>query len=165
MTEKNTKNGSRKDEERDSTALALPGLGFPSVFGDFMKPFEKLMEPFFPASMRSYWTELGEKEPIIDFQDRGDHFVLTAELPGFEKKDVEVRVSDNALELKAERKSEKADDKESRTSYSSFRRYLTLPDRVLSERVDGTMKNGVLQLKLPKKEPKPMDKSRRVALK
>ena len=165
MTESNSKNGSRKEEDRDSTALALPGFGLPSAFGDFMRPFEEFMKPFFPTSMGSFWTEFGAKEPNIDIQDRGDHFVLTAELPGFDKKDVEVKVTDNTLELKAEKKSQSSDDKRSRTSsYSSFQRYLTLPDRVLSEKVNGTMKNGVLELKLPKKEPRPMDRSRKVDL-
>ena len=42
---------------------------------------------------------------------------------------------------------------------------MTLPETVVSEKVVGTMKNGVLELQLPKAEPKPMDKSKRVALK
>jgi HSP20 family molecular chaperone IbpA len=53
----------------------------------------------------------------------------------------------------------------SQSSYSYFHKYLTLPEPVLSEKVDGTMKNGVLELKLPKSEPKPVGKTRRVALK
>ena len=48
---------------------------------------------------------------------------------------------------------------------SYFHRFLSLPEEVVSEKVAGTMKNGVLELKLPKKEPKARDGSRRVALK
>jgi HSP20 family protein len=167
MTDKNTEDESRRPSD-DSTALAVPGFNIPSIFEDFMHPFDELMEPFFPRSMRSYWTE-SRKEPTIDFQDRGDHYLVTAELPGFEKKDVEVGISSNVLQLKAEKSSEsETKSKEGTQTLSSrsyFSRYLTLPGEVLSEKASGTMKNGVLELKLPKREPKAVDKSRRVDLK
>ncbi len=169
MPETNAKDKSRKDEETDSTALALPSFGFPRTFEDFWKPFDQFMEPFFPSSMRSFWTEIQGRQPNVDVQDRGDHFVLTAELPGFDRKDVEVTVTHNVLELKAEKRTEKEDKSDNGTqrqaSHSYFHRYMTLPEEVLSEKVDGTMKNGVLELKLPKREPKRLDKTRRVALK
>jgi len=134
-----------------------------------MRPFDQFMTPLFPRFDSSLWTEFGEREPRIDIQDRGDHYTMTAELPGFEKNDVEVQVTNNALELKAEKRASKEDksDKGTRrqSSFSYFHKYLTLPESVLSEKVDGTMKNGVLELKLPKAEPKPVAKTRRVALK
>ena len=168
MTEKNTKDESRKPDESDSTALALPGFSFPSIFEDVARPFDEWMKPFLPSSMRSLWTDFGERETAIDLQDRGDHLVLTAELPGFDKDDVEVRVDKNGLELKAEKRSDKEsksrDGMGRQSSYSYFHRYMTLPESVVAEKVDGTMKNGVLELKLPKKEPS-RDKSRRVDLK
>jgi HSP20 family protein len=168
MTNKKTKDESHKPDESDSTALAIPSFGFPGIFEDFARPFGDWMKPFFPSSMRSFWTEFGGKEPAVDLQDRGDHLVLTAELPGFDRKDVEVRVEGNGLELKAEKRSEKESKTPSgmgrQSSYAYFHRYFTLPERVVSEKVDGTMKNGVLELKLPKKEPT-KDRSWRVDLK
>jgi HSP20 family protein len=172
VTDKNTNKKSRRQEDNgdsDSTALALPGFNLPSFFSDFMKPFDQFMAPLFPNFGSSLWTESGEREPRIDIQDRGDHYTMTAELPGFEKNDVEVQVANNALELKAEKRANKEDKSDngtvSQSSYSSFHKYMTLPEAVVSEKVDGTMKNGVLELKLPKKEPKRLDKSTRVALK
>jgi len=168
MTEKKSEDKSRRPED-DSTALALPSFGFPSIFEEFVRPFDQFMEPFFPYSMRSFWTEMGGKEPIIDFQDRGDHYILMAELPGFERKDVEVKIDSNTLELKAEKSADKeAKSKEgtlTQHSRSYFHRHLVLPEEVVSEKVSGTMKNGVLELKLPKRAPKLSDKSRRVDLK
>lgn len=162
MTDKTRKEKSRRNEETDSTALALPRLDLSGIFEDFMRPL-------FPHSMRSLWGEFAGKEPSIDLQDRGDHYVLTAELPGFEKKDVEVRISPNGLELKGEKKTEKKSENRDGTqlqrSSSFIQRYLALPDKVVSEKVSGTMKNGVLELKLPKEEPKSMDRSRKVDLK
>jgi HSP20 family protein len=160
---------SRREDNSDSTAIALPGLGFPSLFGDFMRPFDEFMQPFFSGQLRSFWTEEGGREPNIDFQDRGDHFVLTAELPGFEKKDLEVRVTSDSLELKAERQSDResksAEGTQRLASRSYFYRQLPLPDQVVVEKVNGTMKNGILELKLPKRGQKPRDSSRRVDLK
>lgn len=158
----------RRPNATDSTDLELPRFPLPSIFEDFMRPFDDFMAPFLSGA-RSPWTELGVKEPSIDFQDRGDHFVLTAELPGFDKKDVEVDISSNILELKAERSSDKeTKDKEGtqrQNIRSYFHRYLTLPEEVLSEKVDGAMKNGVLELRLPKRAPKAGMRPRRVDLK
>jgi len=168
MANNNAKDKSRRPNN-DSTDLAIPGSGLPHVFEEFMRPFDQFMEPLFPNAMSSLWTEMGGKEPVVDFQDRGDHYLVTAELPGFEKKDLEVRIDSNVLELKADRSnSSETRTKEGTRTESSrtyFHRYLTLPEEVLSEKVSGTMKNGVLELKLPKRVPKIADKSRRVDLK
>lgn len=169
MTTRNNKERSRRQEDTDSKALALPSLGIPQIFEEFMRPFGEFMQPLLPSSMRSMWTEVQGREPADDFQDRGDHYVLTAELPGFEKNEVEVKVTSNELELKAEKNSQKESKGKNGTQSMStrayFHRYLSLPEEVVSEKVVGTMKNGVLELKLPKKEPKARDGSRRVALK
>jgi len=169
MTEKNAKAKTPAQGRGEPTELALPGAGVPQIFRDYMKPFDELMSQFsFPGATGFPWPALGGKEQNVDVQDRGDHFLLTAELPGFEKKDVEVRVSSNVVELKAERKTESrnegTDGRKTERSYSYFQRYMTLPEQVRSEKVDGTMKNGILELKLPKAEPKPRDGSRRVHL-
>jgi HSP20 family protein len=133
-----------------------------------MKPFDNFMEPFFPRSMRSFWPELDNiSQPRLDLQDRGNYFSVTAELPGFAKDDVEVRIDSNSLEIKAEKKSENKENgakgrSQNKSSYSYFHRYFSLPEEVRTENVDGTMKNGILELRLPKKEPKLEDaKTRR----
>jgi len=134
-----------------------------------MRPFDQLMGPLLSDSLSPFWTESGGKQPVIDVQDRGDHYLVTAELPGFEKKDVEVKVDANVLELKAEKTSEEETKGKAgtstQTSRSYYRRYISLPEEVLAEKVNGTMKNGVLELKLPKRAPKFSGKSRRVDLK
>lgn len=154
MTDK-TKPQPNSDE---NSGLALFGSkSLTGIFDDLFRPFDE----FFPASMRSFMKEgVGAKQPIIDVQDRGDHFSLTAELPGFDKKEVEVRVVSNGIELKAE-KTEKSGQS---TSSRSYYQYVSLPDRVQSEKIDGTMKNGVLELKIPKRA-QLKDHSRRVDLK
>ena len=169
MTDKSNEERPRGPDDRDDTSIALPGISFPSIFEDFMRPFDEFMQPYFSPSMPSYLAEFGGKEPAIDFQDRGDHYLMTAELPGFEKKDLEVQISRNVLELRAERSLEREtktkEGTQTQRSRSTFHRRMTLPEEVESEKVTGTMKNGVLELKLPKREPKAGGKSRRVDLK
>jgi len=168
MAEKEPNRKSQRPEESDSTSLALPSFGFPNIFEDFMRPFDEWARPFFPSMGRSFWTEFGEKEPNIDLQDRGDRFVLTVEFPGFDRKDVEVRVDQNGLNLKATKRADKesktSDGMSRQSSYSYFERYLSLPGQISSEKVKGTMKNGVLALDLPKRE-STKDKTRKVDLK
>lgn len=165
MPKENGKDTSRND---DATPLALPTGEFPAFFQDFIQPFNEVMGQFFPSSFQTFWNEVGAREPSIDFQDRGDHYLLTAELPGFEKNDVEVGVSSNTLDVKAERNTsnevKKKDNIQTRRTRSYFQRSFQLPQEVLSDKVSGTMKNGVLELKLPKKGQKAKDKSRRVDL-
>jgi HSP20 family protein len=127
------------------------------------------MESFMPQSMKSFMSQINTRQPTIDVQDRGNHFILVAELPGFGKDEVEVQVHDNALELRAEKKTDSenknGDGTSTQRSYTYFHRYLSLPEQVRTDKVDGTMKNGILELKLPKKEPKLKALSRRIDLK
>ena len=175
MTEKNAKRSQRRSG-REPRALAIRSGGLASIFDDFMRPFEDVMkpfdqfiEPFFPTSMRSFLSDLNRREPSFDIQDRGDKFIVTAEFPGFAKEDVEVRVNSNSVELTAEKKTNEERKERNGTqkqrSYSYFHRYVTLPEQVTTEKVEGTMKNGVLELKLSKKEGKLEEKARRVDLK
>src|SRR2546422_7430020 len=156
MADKNARKSQRRSGRDAGGAVAIRTGGLASsIFDDFMKPFEEFIEPLFPRSMRSFVSDLNRREPNFDIQDRGDKFVVTAELPGFGKDDVEVRVNPNSLELRAEKKTDEEKKEknatETRKSYSYFQRYLTLPEGVMTEKVEGTMKNGVLELKLPKK--------------
>jgi HSP20 family protein len=111
---------------------------------------------------------LDDVGPTVELQDRGDHYSMTAELPGFEKKDVEVRIGSGTLELRAERSTDVERESEGsrfiQRNRSYLQRYLTLPAGVVPERISGTMKNGVLELKLPKSGRMSMDRTRKVDL-
>ena len=150
------------DKEQPSTGLALRGGGLAGVFDDLFRPFDD----FFPPAMRSFLQEgAGMRQPILDVQDRGDHFSVTAELPGFDKNEVEVKVTDGGIELKASKTENGKGEKGVHTTSSrSYYQFLSLPGQVKSEKIDGTMKNGVLELKIPKRA-QLKDNSRKVDLK
>jgi HSP20 family protein len=106
---------------------------------------------------------LGEDElstrtwaPPVDIYENGDNLVLKAELAGINPDDVEIRVEDNTLYLKGERKFEKEVKEQNyhrvERSYGTFTRSFALPNTVDADKVAANYKDGVLTLTMPKKE-------------
>jgi len=92
--------------------------------------------------------------PHVEVVDRDKEVRVTAELPGLEEKDVELRVEDDMLVLSGEKRTE-VDDKERQYSeryYGRFERRVALPAEVDDERANATFRNGVLTITLPKTE-------------
>jgi HSP20 family protein len=100
----------------------------------------------------------GERErgwaPAVDMIDHKDEFVLRADLPGLDEKDIEVTVEDGTVTIRGERKEETEEKKEdyyySERSYGVFARTLPLPTGVEPDTVRATFKKGVLEVHLPK---------------
>lgn len=94
--------------------------------------------------------------PPVDIGETEDSLVLKAELPGIKPDDVEIRVEDNTLYLKGERKFEKEVKEENlhqvERSYGTFSRSFALPSSIDSDKVKAEYQNGVLTLTMPKRE-------------
>ncbi|SPE26194.1 Heat shock protein Hsp20 [Acidobacteriia bacterium SbA2] len=103
-------------------------------------------------------TELSTRSwaPPVDIYETEDAIVLKAELPGVDPKDVEVRVEDNTLYLKGERKFEKEVKEQNyhrvERSYGSFARSFSLPNSISTDQVKAEFKDGLLTLTMPKRE-------------
>ncbi len=127
---------------------------------------DRLFEGFMPRGwMRPFrweWPSMGEapfsggKFPRVDIVDRDDEIVVRAEVPGVEKKDLDVSLTDNTVCIKGatrrEEKEEKGEYLRSELVSGSFSRTLALPGAVDSARAKATFKDGVLELVLPKIE-------------
>ena len=91
--------------------------------------------------------------PALTFEDTGAALKLRAELPGLSEKEIEISVTANVLTLKAARKAEAPEGytahRRERSSFAFTRSY-ELPTRVDPEKVEATLKQGVLTLTLPK---------------
>jgi HSP20 family protein len=89
------------------------------------------------------------------FEDKND-IVIKAELPGMEKENVEVKLTDHMLTIQGEKKKEEEVKEEnyyrSERSYGSFVRTLELPADVHADKVKASFKNGILEVRLPKTE-------------
>ncbi len=101
-------------------------------------------------------TVLEISPPAVDFFEEKDEIVVKAELPGMDKDEIEVNLTDHTLTIKGEKKKEEEVKDEnyckSERSYGSFMRTLELPTEVHSDKVKATFKNGVLEVRLPKTE-------------
>ncbi len=113
-------------------------------------------------------TPVNYREPIADIWETDKEIVATVELPGVNKEDIQVNARDNGVEVKVERQEEKKDEKKDvyriERTYTGFYRYFSLPEYVDTSKIEATYKNGVLELRIPKKE-SATDKSRRVQVK
>ena len=98
--------------------------------------------------------------PPVDIYEDEQNIVLKLEVPGIEQKDIDVRMENNTLTVRGERKFEKEEKEENfhrvERRYGSFYRAFTLPNTVDAENVHAEYDNGVLKIKLAKKaEAKP----------
>ena len=93
--------------------------------------------------------------PAVDIYEDPKKVVLKLEVPGIEEKDLDVRVENNTLTVKGERKFEKEEKEENfhriERRYGTFFRSFTLPSTVDSEHINASYTNGVLKLELSKK--------------
>jgi len=94
--------------------------------------------------------------PVDIFENDRQEIVLRAELPGVAKEDIDLRVENNTLTLKGERKREREVKEEQyhrvERSYGSFSRSFSLPSRIDTDKVRADFKDGVLTITLPVKE-------------
>ena len=108
------------------------------------------------------------RRPFVDLRDSGEEFVATAELPGVTKDDVEVTVTPNSLELRAKAACETDEDRLNfvvrERTYSEMLRTVPLPSAVEPEKATATLRDGVLEVHLPKNVPAPALKPLKVSV-
>ncbi|MDG4880398.1 Hsp20/alpha crystallin family protein [Mesorhizobium sp. WSM4884] len=103
----------------------------------------------FPA-LRSDWSVA----PAMDLIEKANEYEITAELPGIDEKNVEIKLANNVLTIKGEKKEEKEEKEKdyylSERRYGSFQRSFQLPEGVDADKIDASFTKGVLTVKLPK---------------
>ncbi|GAB6888452.1 Hsp20/alpha crystallin family protein [Desulfothermus okinawensis JCM 13304] len=94
--------------------------------------------------------------PAVNISENEKEVKVRAELPGLDPKDVELTIQNNTLILKGEKKLEEEEKKDNfhriECSYGSFYRSIPLPTEIDESKVSAKFKNGVLEIRLPKKE-------------
>ena len=102
------------------------------------------------------WALGGSWAPAVDIYEKDGNIVLKAELPGLDPKDVDVRVENNVLTLRGERKFDNEVKRDSyhrvERAYGTFTRSFTLPNVVDTANIKADFKDGLLHVVLPKKE-------------
>ena len=122
------------------------------------------------AATRSNWSRSTDAmnarwNPEIETFQRGDEFVVRADLPGLDKKDVTVEVQDDALVIQGERSNEHKEEREgyyaTERSYGRFYRVIPLPDGAITDSVKASFRNGVLEV-VTKAPPHEISRGRRI---
>ncbi len=92
--------------------------------------------------------------PAVDFAETEKAYEVTAELPGMDEKDIEVKFADGVLTIRGEKQEEKEEKKKDyylhERSFGSFHRALQLPNGIDQDKIQATFKKGVLTVTLPK---------------
>ncbi len=119
--------------------------------------WSRMFDGFFHAADRRRRGRSGRAWlPSVDILENDDNFVVKAELPGMDKKDIEIDVKGRVLTLQGERTSESevkegAWHRKERTC-GKFKRSFTLPTDVDADAIKAVYKNGVLNIDIPKPE-------------
>ncbi len=94
--------------------------------------------------------------PAVDIYESGDDIVVKAEIPGIDRDEVAVEIKDGILTLRGERKFEKEEKEENyhriERSYGTFVRSFALPSSVDPEKIQAALKEGVLEVRIGKRE-------------
>ena len=94
--------------------------------------------------------------PFVDIYEEGDTVIVKAEVPGLDKEEIEVSLTGNTLTLKGEKKKEeKIEEKDyyyCERSYGAFSRTVELPTEVQADKITASLKNGIIEIRLPKTE-------------
>jgi HSP20 family protein len=133
---------------------------FDKVFNRFRRDFEDILWPFERPFMEPFprMPGLKAKMPSVDLEDRRKDFLLTAEMPGFKRDEVEIKVQDDSVEIRAET-GWKREDKTKKYVVKErggerFYRMIRLPEEIKTDAVDANLRDGIMEIVLPKKTPK-----------
>ena len=130
-----------------------PGSLYNQLQNEINRLFESRVGPAGEDSsnvVTSHWM------PAVDIREEKDRFVLYADVPGVDPKDIEVTMENGVLTIRGERKLESEEEREgykrTERARGTFYRRFSLPDSADPERVSARGKNGVLEVTIPKHE-------------
>ena len=133
---------------------------------DFWRvPFRRSMfdvEPFWRRELAWGTT------PAVDIVEKDNAYEVTAEVPGLDEKDIEIKLSNGNLTIKGEKQEEKEEKKKDyylhERHFGSFERSFRVPESVDANKIEATFKKGVLTVSLPKK-PEAQKPEKKIAVK
>jgi len=117
------------------------------------KRFSDIMDEFFNDALS---TRQSSFAPSIDISETEKQYIIDVEVPGIDKKDIELNVDNNTLTISGERKFEKEEDGKQfhrvESHYGTFSRSFTLPDNANTESINAAYNNGILNITVDKSE-------------
>jgi HSP20 family protein len=131
----------------------------------WLTPFRRptfAAEPFWRRELS--WSAT----PAVDIAEGEKAYEISAELPGLDEKDIEVKLANGGLTIKGEKREEKEERKKDyylhERHFGAFERYFRLPEEVDAEKIEASFKKGVLTVTLPKR-PEAQKAEKKIAVK
>jgi HSP20 family protein len=159
----------RQKEQGLARVTASPFNWFQEMdrwFDDFRQTFD---DRFWGSPVgRAEGTGLLVREPLVDLIDKGSEFVVRAELPGVTKEDVDLNVTPDGIEVRAEANRSREEKEKNyyyqERTYQTLHRALRFPAEVKADLASASLKDGILEVRVPKKEPTPEPKPVKVPI-
>lgn len=134
--------------------------------------FEDSFDKIFDNAFRDFWSdgELGRHDAFrTDVIDQGDKYLLQAELPGFQKEDINIDLKNDLLTISASHKEEKEEEDKNKyirkeRYYSSYSRSFRVND-IESDDIDASYNNGILEVIFPKRNLESKDTVQKIEIK
>ncbi|MDI9337958.1 MAG: Hsp20/alpha crystallin family protein [Alphaproteobacteria bacterium] len=114
---------------------------------------------YFPSILDQFWNESPQKSfhqfPAANIKENEKNFTISLAVPGLKKEDIKISLNGNVLSISAQKTDETKETKENYTrseyNYSQFNRSFTLPNQILSDKIEANLEHGELHLSIPKK--------------
>ena len=152
-----------KDDSKQKTTELVPV--WPLNWSNLDRAFDNLrreLEKSF-SSFPSFPSMPKISSASCDIVDEGDKFIIKVEVPGVKKDEIKLNIFDNSLEISAQHKEEEEEKKKNyvrkERSEVSYYRTLPLPEKVISDKAQAKLSDGILNITLPKAVPTPKPKS------
>jgi len=135
------------------------------VFDDFRNDLERSFTSF-PSIHVPQMAHTSQNS--CDVIDEGNHYKIIMNMPGVEKKDVKLNVTDNSIEVSAEHKEESKEKKKNylrkERSHVSYCRTLPFSEKIISEKTHAKLTNGILEIHVPKLKPSKLQKKKSILI-
>lgn len=140
----------------------------------FRKEMNRLFDSFFERDFtKKSLPDIVTKEnmelfrqPLSDLKETDKELIASIEIPGVDKKDIQLEITENNLQVKVEKKQEMKIEKKgyirAERAYKGFYRSIPLPSRIIPEETKAFYKDGVLEVIMPKVEKKKTEKVKKV---
>jgi HSP20 family protein len=131
----------------------------PFTVGSALSDFDRYLESFFGDSMLAPADRIFNHLPAVDVKEKEDSYLLEAELPGYDEKDIQVHVEGGNLTIESKRGEERENGKNGKDGAylirerrpGAFSRSFKLPENADSGQVTASFKNGILSMEIKKR--------------
>ena len=174
MSDEKDQSINEKDEEKTEINIWTPEDVFKTYDQMFNEFRRNLMNTWTssPLTEPRYWEQhiipRMTQNPPMDLIDNGDSFKVVAEVPGFDKEDIQIEITENSISVTGKKESTtetaRRDYRLNEIRSRSFSRSLRFPEKVVSKEGKASLKSGVLEVTVPKETPTNLEKKYKVKI-